>query len=238
LAPRFVTFYNRDWQQVGTRTSLANIISTKTGISEEYLEDITSCSVAVKMSWAARRQASVAEDSTYGLLGLFGVNMALIYGEGASQSFVRLQAEIIKQSDDESILAWTGKNMCHLKPSLTVAAYGLAGDYFAGSPLQFDKTVYPNLTRIAFDVELRELLIINRGLIMTPLVYRKRVERLPLDKRIYVPLNFGRYQLGLPILFTLCLEDHGSTFKRVDCSSTLWASPESEDWQNQYELLI
>jgi hypothetical protein len=72
---------------------------------------------------------------------------------------------------------------------------------------------------------------------MTPLVYRKRVERLPLDNKVYVPLNFGRYQLGLPILFTLCLEDHGSTFRRVDCSSTLWASPQSEDWQNEYELL-
>jgi hypothetical protein len=72
------------------------------------LEDITSCTVAVKMSWAADRQASVAEDSAYGLLGLFGVNMGLIYGEGASKAFTRLQQEIIKQGDDESILAWTG----------------------------------------------------------------------------------------------------------------------------------
>jgi hypothetical protein len=54
------------------------------------------------MSWAARRQASLAEDSTYGLSGLFSVNMGLIYDEGASKAFVRLQAEIIKQGDDES----------------------------------------------------------------------------------------------------------------------------------------
>jgi hypothetical protein len=38
-------------------------------------------------------------------MGLFGVNMPLIYGEG-SKAFMRLQLEIIKVSDDDSIFAW------------------------------------------------------------------------------------------------------------------------------------
>jgi hypothetical protein len=57
------------------------------------------------MSWAARRQTTRVEDSAYCLLGLFEVNMPLLYGEG-QKAFLRLQQEIIKQSDDQSIFAW------------------------------------------------------------------------------------------------------------------------------------
>jgi hypothetical protein len=38
-------------------------------------------------------------------MGLFGVNMPLLYGEG-SRAFIRLQEEIIKISNDHSIFAW------------------------------------------------------------------------------------------------------------------------------------
>jgi hypothetical protein len=41
----------------------------------------------------------------YCLMGLFGVNMPPIYGEGEN-AFQRLQLEIISKSDDESIFAW------------------------------------------------------------------------------------------------------------------------------------
>lgn len=45
----------------------------------------------------------------YCLLGLFDVNMPLLYGEG-QKAFMRLQLEIIKQNDDESIFAWRSRN--------------------------------------------------------------------------------------------------------------------------------
>ncbi|KAM7186280.1 hypothetical protein V8F33_011876 [Rhypophila sp. PSN 637] len=75
-----------------------------------YREDILSkildsCSVGQKLSWASRRETARIEDSAYCLLGLFGVNMPLLYGEGL-RAFVRLQEEIIKISDDQSILAF------------------------------------------------------------------------------------------------------------------------------------
>jgi hypothetical protein len=41
----------------------------------------------------------------YSLLGLFDINMPLLYGEGM-RAFTRLQEEIIKKSNDDSILAW------------------------------------------------------------------------------------------------------------------------------------
>lgn len=55
--------------------------------------------------WASKRKTTRVEDEAYCLLGLFGVSMPLIYGEG-SKAFRRLQEEIMKQSDDETIFAW------------------------------------------------------------------------------------------------------------------------------------
>ena len=57
--------------------------------------------VAVKMSWASKRETSRIEDVAYCLLGLFDINMPLLYGEGR-KAFLRLELEIVKNSDDES----------------------------------------------------------------------------------------------------------------------------------------
>jgi hypothetical protein len=65
----------------------------------------------------------------YCLLGLFGVNMPMIYGEGR-KAFLRLQHEIIKASTDQSLFAWTLGQNTGLKPEY----YGAA---FAWSPANF-----------------------------------------------------------------------------------------------------
>ena len=57
------------------------------------------------MSWVSKRKISRSEDIAYCMLGLFDVNMPLLYGEGGIKAFMRLQLEIIKQSDDELIFA-------------------------------------------------------------------------------------------------------------------------------------
>ncbi|KAH8711817.1 hypothetical protein GQ44DRAFT_813277 [Phaeosphaeriaceae sp. PMI808] len=57
------------------------------------------------MSWASSRETSRLEGNAYALLGIFGINMPLLYGEG-EKAFVRLQEEIIKKSTDTSIFAW------------------------------------------------------------------------------------------------------------------------------------
>jgi len=54
---------------------------------------------------ASQRNTTRTEDLAYCLMGLFEVNMPLLYGEG-SKSFFRLQEQIIQHSDDESIFAW------------------------------------------------------------------------------------------------------------------------------------
>jgi hypothetical protein len=56
------------------------------------------------MSWASKRETTRVEDTAYCLMGLFGVNMLPLYGEGR-KAFMRLQLEILRMSDDESIFA-------------------------------------------------------------------------------------------------------------------------------------
>ena len=55
--------------------------------------------VAQIMSWAANRTTTRVEDRAYSLMGLLGVNMPMLYGEG-KKAFRRLQLEIIRTSND------------------------------------------------------------------------------------------------------------------------------------------
>lgn len=113
LAPKVMEFFGKDttgaWSLLGTRISLSRRIARITAIHINYLtmfQDVQDASVATRMSWAARRNTTREEDVAYCLLGLFGVSMPMLYGEG-TQAFLRLQEEIIKVSDDQSIFAWT-----------------------------------------------------------------------------------------------------------------------------------
>ena len=111
LAPRDLHFFAQDWTRLGERGHWASTISTATGIHEGALsgnvEDIRAFSVAQKFSWASKRQTTREEDIAYCLMGLFNVYMPLLYGEG-SQAFIRLQEEIIKKSDDQTIFVSQG----------------------------------------------------------------------------------------------------------------------------------
>ncbi|KAI4276537.1 MAG: hypothetical protein LQ337_002419 [Flavoplaca oasis] len=114
LAPRQLTFYDTDWKEIGGKDLLCGLISTTTGVDECFIAQdhnpplrLDLGSVAMRMSWAAKRKTSRSEDMAYCLLGIFDVNMPLLYGEGAEMAFLRLQTEIIKDSDDETIFAWT-----------------------------------------------------------------------------------------------------------------------------------
>lgn len=109
LAPSQVEFYDQAWNLLGTKDSLLDVISKITGIPENCLisrKAIVETSIAMRMSWAASRATTRKEDASYCLLGLFDVNMPLLYGEGR-KAFIRLQLEIIQKSSDESIFAWT-----------------------------------------------------------------------------------------------------------------------------------
>lgn len=129
LAPAKVIFFDRRWKELGDKRSLSHACSAATGIRPQMMSLDTGTlrsrtSVAMKMSWISRRHTSRAEDMAYCLLGLFGINMPLLYGEG-ERAFMRLQLEIIRHHGDDSVFAWTTDN-----PS---GSYGL----LARSPRDF-----------------------------------------------------------------------------------------------------
>jgi hypothetical protein len=110
IAPRIVSFYNNFWQHIGDKSTprLKALISRITKIDQTVLSDVTilpTLSVAQRMSWASQRVTSRPEDIAYCLLGIFEINMPMLYGEG-EKAFHRLQEEIIKRSNDLSIFAW------------------------------------------------------------------------------------------------------------------------------------
>jgi hypothetical protein len=104
-------FFTKDWKFIGFRASLSPRIAHITGIDEEILsggnlDKLHKFSVAQKFSWAAKRKTTRGEDRAYSLIGIFGVSMSMIYGEGEQSAFFRLQKEIFGVYADHSIFAW------------------------------------------------------------------------------------------------------------------------------------
>lgn len=109
IASETVEFFDTDWKPLGSKSSLQNHLATITGIDEEVLANpsrVGKVSVAQRMSWASKRETRIEEDGAYCLMGLFGVQMPTLYGEGRERAFRRLQEEIIRYSDDHSVFAW------------------------------------------------------------------------------------------------------------------------------------
>ena len=111
IAPKHIVFYDSHWNEIGPLKQFNKDVAKVTGIDENYLGPGSRSrawpSVAARMSWASRRHTSREEDIPYCLLGIFDINMPLLYGEGANKAFIRLQIEIMKDSHDESLFAWT-----------------------------------------------------------------------------------------------------------------------------------
>ena len=108
LAPDNVVFMSNDWTFLGTKYTLAVKLEAATGIPTSILrleEDFATMNIATRMSWAATRETTRIEDEAYCLLGIFGVNMPTIYGEGR-KAFYRLQKEILGGPVDSTFLVW------------------------------------------------------------------------------------------------------------------------------------
>ncbi|KAK8867450.1 HET-domain-containing protein [Apiospora arundinis] len=116
IAPCQVEFYGEQWSHIGSRDSLADKLETLTKINKDLLSQrhqyspdvehtLKTISIATRMSWASNRNTTRREDIAYCLMGIFGVNMPLLYGEG-DKAFQRLQQEILKDTTDFTILAY------------------------------------------------------------------------------------------------------------------------------------
>ncbi|KAH8665740.1 heterokaryon incompatibility protein-domain-containing protein [Tricladium varicosporioides] len=97
IAPLSVIFLDNEWQEIGTKPDLQEEISEITGIPGDFLlgDDLRHASIAQRMSWASKRETTRIEDLAYCLMGLFGIYMPMLYGEG-ERAFIRLQEEILR----------------------------------------------------------------------------------------------------------------------------------------------
>ena len=113
IAPSRLVFLSASWELLGTKSSLADLVEQITGIPASVLtsgargppRSLDECSVAQRMSWAAKRYTTKVEDQAYSLLGIFDIQMPTLYGEG-DRAFRRLQEEILRRIPDQSIFAW------------------------------------------------------------------------------------------------------------------------------------
>ena len=108
VAPSVVLFLSSEWKLLASKIDLASELTHITGIPGVVLTmhlPHEAVSVAQRMSWASQRQTTRPEDEAYCLMGLFGINMPTLYGEGRN-AFRRLQEEIMKETVDTSLFAW------------------------------------------------------------------------------------------------------------------------------------
>jgi hypothetical protein len=111
LAPQFVEFFSKEGVRIGDKELLKHTIYEITGIPIEALSgsDLSEFDVAERFSWAGNRQTTRKEDGAYCLLGIFGIYMPLIYGEGQDNAIKRLKKEI--QGSLEDVLGTDVVNM-------------------------------------------------------------------------------------------------------------------------------
>ena len=136
LAPWTLEFFTGEWKSIGYMDSLHETITEITGIEHDYLTGsfpVEHASIAKRMSWAASRETTREEDIAYSLIGMFDVNMPMLYGEGATRAFVRLQEEIMRGNEDQSLFAWVKPSDGNETPE---SYHGLLAD----SPKDFERT--------------------------------------------------------------------------------------------------
>lgn len=132
-------FYDARWNHIGSKSELTPELSRITSIDEGVLHDSDSLENypnCTKMSWAAGLSADHIEDAAYSLLAIFKVSMPINYGEGMT-SFLRLQEEILKNTNDYSLLAWQPRTSQPYRGIL--ANSPLEYSHFKNKPKEFPK---------------------------------------------------------------------------------------------------
>ncbi|CZR50162.1 uncharacterized protein PAC_00034 [Phialocephala subalpina] len=248
IAPRCIQFFGQDWTLIGTKglhtDSTQNApennpssdpfllkLTKITGVREEVLRDplaVRRTSVAQRMSWAARRQTTREEDIAYALMGLFGINMPILYGEGQQKAFKRLQFEIIKSSPDQSIFAWRANRESSGLLAESPLDFADSGAIHPRNPLSTkDPTVLPySMTNIGLSINLpirHGLGMLEAGFVLAAL-------------RCWVPVDgtLRRIQIYLEHIQRLSPARSGRlVYRRVRCNTLELASLSDEKGPRQ-----
>jgi len=198
IAPEKVYFFDASWLLVGEKRDLEQRITNRTGICESVLRSrlaLPSIAVATRLSWAATRETTRVEDMAYCLMGLFDVNMPMLYGEG-SKAFLRLQEEIMKTTNDLSLFAW--RDIRNDDDSSTTYS-----GILASSPAVFAGEIFSST--VAAHKFNSEFSITNRGIrFTTPLLCREGG-----DSGLEYLLPLTRITNGAGDTLAVCLRKYG-----------------------------
>ena len=184
LAPRRELFFDAGWDLLGDRDRqpLSKVLESFTGVKKQFFGSISgvrAATVAERMLWVSKRETSRTEDIAYCMLGLFGVYMPLIYGEGLN-AFLRLQQEIIRVSDDETIFAWAA-------PAAKGRKEGRRCGLLAEHPRDFGVLADKQIVRQTW-IERPPFSMTHKGLELeiydTPLIKSSRNATIPLNCKI------------------------------------------------------
>ncbi|KIV98554.1 uncharacterized protein PV09_09650 [Verruconis gallopava] len=102
LAPPIVEFFSKNAKLLGSKISLEREIHDITKLPIEVLRGqrkFSTFSIEERLEWVAPRTTTLKEDKVYCLLGIFGVFLPLIYGEGEEHAKYRLREEIAKRQE-------------------------------------------------------------------------------------------------------------------------------------------
>lgn len=231
IAPRYVVFFSGAWTRISDKHELGLTIQEITNVPASVIAEarhLTSGHIPVAqiLSWASTRTTTRTEDIAYCLMGLFSINMPLLYGEGRN-AFLRLQLEIMQRTSDLTFLAWQEVQSVpeapnpHLNLWVPRRIETFAPDpkafYFSGdahgmhiTPSQRDA----GLSQAWFEIP-RNLSVSNRGMSVSlplistlcpgfcfavlPLVQHNRVLWMPLDEldHQYVRVRFPAVTLSV-----------------------------------------
>jgi hypothetical protein len=212
IAPGNIQFYDVNWAFIASKSHIRSEISQITGIDISVLENVDMLAdipVGRKMAWASQRQTTRIEDIAYCLLGIFGITMPPLYGEG-HRAFVRLQEEIARNSNDLTLFAWEQDDARDFKYR----------EIFAHSPLEFRNWMHLRAQPPRFDAE-NEFTLTNRGLrIAKNLAYWPRGysnRRASVDEHLLLGLDClecSQRTQNRPSWVAITLERFGSTYVR------------------------
>lgn len=147
----FIGGTDEHWQNLHRVPHIHKLFVSITKIPERCFGDIweiREISIGERMRWASDRTTTSDEDIAYCLMGIFGINMPLLYGEG-ERAFIRLQEEIVRTSDDQSIFAYgridgevidredRDMNAYGLFCTSDGSSYFMSGGYLAAHPRAF-----------------------------------------------------------------------------------------------------
>jgi hypothetical protein len=231
LAPETVVFFDRNWIEFGTKDCLHDLISLITGIREDRLFSLGDACIAEKMSWASCRDTTRDEDEAYCLMGIFQVNMPLLYGEGR-QAFRRLQLEILQTSDDESLFAWN--------PPVFLPLANKCSDILAPTPRSFEfsrnikRSNNSSVVRGFFEGPRFPYTMTNKGLHMSLFLMPYEVledesDTLGLESALEYEKSI--YSIYVAVLFSLCDKSNRSpTILLGRLKSNYESTRQQTDW--------